>query len=150
MIAKNYGVKEQHIGDLILIKNVDDELYEELRQVIIQHGYGQESVVSYNEKLSFKDLQIIPSKYQVFVKGREVTMTAKEFQILTLLARNKGKVFTKEQIYNQVWENDYICDGGNIAAYVNKIRKKIEPDPSNPIYLHTVWGIGYKFDEQVR
>ena len=66
-----------------------------------------------------------------------------------MLARNKGQVFSKEQIYDQDWGDSYFSDSRNIIAYINKIRKKIEPDPANPIYILTVWGIGYKFNEKI-
>lgn len=73
----------------------------------------------------------------------------KEFDILELLARNKGQVFSKEQIYDQVWGENYFSDSRNIIAYINKIRKKIEPDPAHPSYILTVWGIGYNFNEKI-
>ena len=76
-------------------------------------------------------------------------MTNKEFDILELLARNKGQVFSKEQIYDYVWGENYFSDSRNIIAYINKIRKKIKLDPANPIYILTVWGIGYKFNEKI-
>ena len=76
-------------------------------------------------------------------------MTNKEFDILELLARDKGQVFSKEQIYDQVWGENYFSDSRNIIAYINKIRKKIEPDPADLIYILTVWEIGYKFNEQI-
>ena len=63
-----------------------------------------------------------------------------------LLAQNSGRVLSKEQIYNAVWNNEYVFDERNMTAYINKIRKKIEPDPSHPSYIITVWGVGYKFN----
>ena len=80
---------------------------------------------------------------------KEVILTAKEFDILELLARNKGRVFSKDEIYDRIWGESYVLDNRNIIAYINKIRKKIEPDPSNPIYILTVWGVGYKFNDQI-
>ena len=76
-------------------------------------------------------------------------LAAKEFDILELLARNKGRVFSKDEIYDRIWGESYVLDNRNIIAYINKIRKKIEPDPSNPIYILTVWGVGYKFNDQI-
>lgn len=76
-------------------------------------------------------------------------MTNKEFDILELLARNKWQVFSKELIYDQVWRENYFSDIRNFIAYINKIRKKIEPDPSHPIYILTIWRIGYKFNENI-
>ena len=75
-------------------------------------------------------------------------MTPKEFDILLFLAKNRGEVFTKEQIYTAVWDEDYLMDDSNIMAFIRKIRKKIEDNPDNPEYILTIWGIGYKFNEK--
>ena len=69
-------------------------------------------------------------------------MTAKEFDILELLARNSGQVFSKEEIYERIWGENYVADSRNIIAYINKIRRKIELDSSNLLYILTVWGVG--------
>lgn len=76
--------------------------------------------------MQFKELEIIPERHQVFLNEQEVVFTGKEFQILMLLAKSKGRVFGKEQIYDIVWGNEYIYiyDGRNMIAYTNKIRKK--------------------------
>jgi DNA-binding response OmpR family regulator len=79
--------------------------------------------------------------------GLDISLTPKEFDILCFLARNRGEVFTKEQIYQAVWENDYLLDDSNIMAFIRKLRKKIEPNPDSPIYIQTIWGIGYKFND---
>ena len=81
--------------------------------------------------------------------GREIALTPKEFDILCFLARNRGEVFTKEQIYQAVWEKDYLLDDSNIMAFIRKLRKKIEPNPDSPEYILTIWGIGYKFNEKL-
>lgn len=138
--------------DLLLIKmeKVDDNFYESLLQFISESGYKSQAVALCREELIFKDLEIIPSKRQVLLCKEEVYMTAKEFDILELLARNRGRVFSKEEIYDRIWEDSYISDNRNIIAYINKIRRKIEPDPSKPLYILTVWGVGYKFNEQIQ
>ena len=79
--------------------------------------------------------------------GVEISLTPKEFDILYFLAENRGEVFTKEQIYQAVWENDYLMDDSNIMAFIRKLRKKIEPNPDAPQYILTIWGIGYKFSD---
>lgn len=79
----------------------------------------------------------------------EIALTPKEFDILYFLARNRGEVFTKEQIYQAVWENDYLLDDSNIMAFIRKLRKKIEPNPDAPEYILTIWGIGYKFNDKL-
>lgn len=81
--------------------------------------------------------------------GQEIALTPKEFDILYFLARNRGEVFTKEQIYQAVWENDYLLDDSNITAFIRKLRKKIEPNPDAPEYILTIWGIGYKFNDRL-
>ena len=80
--------------------------------------------------------------------GSEVSLTPKEFDILYFLARNRGEVFTKEQIYQAVWDGTYLLDDSNIMAFIRKLRKKIEPSPDEPRYILTIWGIGYKFNDQ--
>ena len=75
-------------------------------------------------------------------------MTLKEIDILYFLAKNRGEVFTKEQIYQAVWDGEYLLDDSNIMAFIRKIRKKIEPNPDAPQYIITIWGIGYKFSEE--
>ena len=81
--------------------------------------------------------------------GTEISLTPKEFDILYFLARNRGEVFTKEQIYQAVWENEYLLDDSNIMAFIRKLRKKIEPNPDSPEYILTIWGIGYKFSDRL-
>lgn len=81
--------------------------------------------------------------------GTEIALTPKEFDILCFLARNRGEVFTKEQIYQAVWESDYLLDDSNIMAFIRKLRKKIEPNPDSPEYILTIWGIGYKFNDKL-
>ena len=137
--------------DLLLIKleRVDNDFYESLIKFISDHGYKSKVIVHNTDSLSINGLEIVSSKRQLFRHKEEISMTNKEFDILELLARNKGQVFRKEQIYEQVWGENYFSDSRNIIAYINKIRKKIEPDPANPIYILTVWGIGYKFNEQI-
>ena len=95
------------------------------------------------------ELEINPKTRRVSSAGREVSLTPKEFDILYFLAQNRGEVFTKEQIYRAVWSEDYLLDDSNIMAFIRKLRKKIEPDPDAPKYILTIWGIGYKMNDQL-
>lgn len=95
------------------------------------------------------ELEIHPKSRKVLLKGSEISLTPKEFDILYFLSQNRGEVFTKEQIYRAVWEEDYLLDDSNIMAFIRKLRKKIEPDPDAPKYILTIWGIGYKFNDQL-
>lgn len=134
---------------MIKLERVDNNFYESLLKFISDHGYKPKVIFHNTESFSINGLEIISSKRQLFLHKKEISMTNKEFDILELLARNKGRVFSKKQIYDQIWGEEYFLDDRNIIAYINKIRKKIEPDPAHPIYILTVWGIGYKFNEQI-
>lgn len=80
--------------------------------------------------------------------GNIVYLTAKEFDLLHFLMLHKGQVFTKEQLYDNVWGYDYVSDAKNLTGFIRKLRMKIEPDPQSPKYILTVWGVGYKFNEE--
>ena len=102
-----------------------------------------------SELLQCGTLSIDPRLRRVSRNGQEIALTPKEFDILCFLARNRGEVFTKEQIYQAVWENNYLLDDSNIMAFIRKLRKKIEPNPDSPEYILTIWGIGYKFNDKL-
>lgn len=102
-----------------------------------------------DEKLTFGELTIYPKNRKVLRNNIEIILTPKEFDILYFLAKNKGEVFTKEQIYQAVWEEDFLLSDNNIMAFIRKLRKKIEPQPDLPEYIITIWGIGYKFNENI-
>lgn len=99
------------------------------------------------DKLKCGDLSIDGSNRSVYRKGNLIQLTPKEFDILYLLANNKGRVYSKYQIYESVWKDYYTCDDSNIMAYIRKLRKKIEPNPGEPYFILTVWGVGYKFND---
>ena len=84
----------------------------------------------------------------VVVQDTLVELTSKEFELLVFLASNKGRIFTKKQIYTQVWEDEYAFDDSNIMSFISKLRKKIEPNPEQPFYILTVRGVGYRFNKE--
>lgn len=93
------------------------------------------------------DNLVINAKYRMVESdGESIELTNYEFEILYLLAQHPGQVFSKEQIYNQVWKEPYYGAEDNVMSLVRRIRKKIEPNPRKPMYILTVWGIGYKFN----
>lgn len=98
------------------------------------------------ETLVFKELKMDRANRMVTINNLQVDLTGKEFDLLFFLASNKGKIFTKKQIYTQVWEEDYAFDDSNIMSFISKLRKKIEPDPEHPFYILTVRGVGYRFN----
>ena len=95
------------------------------------------------------DLEIRFNQYEAYLRGEPVNLTAKEFEILALLAANPGQVFTRSQIYEHIWGEDSSVDESTITVFMRKIREKIEDNPSQPRYLLTVWRVGYKFAEKV-
>lgn len=100
------------------------------------------------DSISLKDMVIDKLNRTVTVKDIPVLLTGKEFDLLLFLASNKGRVFTKKQIYSQVWEEEYAFDDSNIMSFISKLRKKIEPDPDHPFYILTVRGVGYRFNRE--
>ncbi len=130
----------------------DKNLWNKLVDLLDENGYQINHLETSNKTLrllKFDGLEIIPDQHQVLVNDKEVILTGKEFQILMLLVQNRGRVFSKEQIYDCVWNNEYVYDGRNMTAYINKIRRKIEPNPARPRYILTVWGVGYKFNGEI-
>lgn len=89
-------------------------------------------------------LKVDEETRQVFIRNEEVRLTPKEFDILSLLVRNKGKVFSVEKIYEMVWEDSFNKSDNTVMVHITKIREKIEENPRQPVYLKTVWGVGYR------
>ncbi|MFS0838431.1 response regulator transcription factor [Paenibacillus sp. 1P03SA] len=91
------------------------------------------------------DLKLDLKKFVLSKNGEEIALTAKEFELLKFFMTHPEQVFTKTQIFRQVWNSDYLEDDNTVMVHIRKLRKKIEEDPSNPKRIVTVWGIGYKF-----
>lgn len=103
---------------------------------------------SHEDTLNLKNMVIDKSNRTVCVNGEQTDLTGKEFDLLLFLATNKGRVFTKKQIYTQVWNDEYAFDDNNIMSFISKLRKKIEPDADHPFYILTVHGVGYRFNKE--
>ncbi|NLN07703.1 MAG: response regulator transcription factor [Firmicutes bacterium] len=97
--------------------------------------------------IRLQDLQIDLFSHKVKVRGKEVELTSKEFALLSLLASQPGRVFSREQLLEHVWGYDYYGDARTVDVHIRHLREKIEPDPSAPEMILTVWGAGYKFRE---
>jgi two-component system response regulator RegX3 len=104
-----------------------------------------EGEVHHRERLHVGPLEIDLAGREVRVEGRSASLTPKEFDLLVVLARSPGRVFGRETLLQQVWGYDYLGDSRTVDVHVQRLRRKIEPDPANPRYLLTVHGIGYKF-----
>jgi DNA-binding response OmpR family regulator len=92
-------------------------------------------------------LTIDTEKRRVFVGDTEVNLTTKEYDLLTLLARHPGQAFNREQLLNRVWQYQHEGYNHTVNSHINRLRAKVEADPSNPVYIRTVWGFGYRFAE---
>ena len=97
--------------------------------------------------LEIRGLRIDFDSRTVFVEGKEVNLTAKEFDLLELLARNVGKVYSRENLLNIVWGYDYPGDVRTVDVHVRRLREKIEPNSSEPTFIQTKWGVGYFFKD---
>jgi DNA-binding response OmpR family regulator len=108
----------------------------------------QESTKQSEENVSFGGLQIDVEKRQVQLDGREVDLTVREFELLLFFARHPGRVFSRIQLLDKVWGYNHDGYEHTVNSHINRLRAKIEEDPSNPAYILTVWGVGYKFAER--
>ncbi len=101
--------------------------------------------VQKNEIIEIRGLKIDKTARRVFVNGEEKAFTTKEFDLLTFLASNPNRVFTKEELFSNIWDMESIGDIATVTVHIKKIREKIEMDTSKPQYIETIWGVGYRF-----
>jgi len=113
----------------------------------IRRATTYSSLIDNNQDiLIIGDLTIDIMNFSVMKNQQTVKLTSKEFAILKLFATNRQRVFTKQQIYQMIWNDEYYGDENIINVHIRRLREKIEDDPSNPQYIKTLWGIGYKFE----
>lgn len=98
-----------------------------------------------NDIVEIRGIKIDRTARRVWVNGEERSFTTKEFDLLTFLAQNPNHVFTKEELFREIWDMDSIGDIATVTVHIKKIREKIEFDTSKPQYIETIWGVGYRF-----
>ena len=98
-----------------------------------------------NDIVEIRGIRIDKTARRVYVNGVEKNFTTKEFDLLTFLAENPNHVFTKDELFREIWDMDSIGDIATVTVHIKKIREKIEEDNSNPKYIETIWGVGYRF-----
>lgn len=125
-----------------------NELMARVNSLIRRYTALNTSFAADEERIALKGMIIDKANRMVFIDNLPASLTSKEFDLLFFLAANKGRVFTKKQIYTQVWEDEYAFDDSNIMSFISKLRKKIEPDPDHPFYIMTVRGVGYRFNKE--
>lgn len=116
-------------------------------RAVLRRVQGPQAAEDASERpLVYDNLRIDPQKRLVEVSGQEVMLTAREFDLLWVLARHPRQVFNRDQLLDRVWGLTEYIDASTITVHVRRLREKIEPDPSDPRYIQTVWGVGYKFE----
>lgn len=103
------------------------------------------SIVPQNDVLEIRGLKIDKTARRVFVNNEEKVFTTKEFDLLLFLASNPNKVFSKDELFRNIWDMESIGDIATVTVHIKKIREKIEYDTSKPQYIETIWGVGYRF-----
>lgn len=103
------------------------------------------SGVKANEIIEIRGIKIDKTARRVYVNGEEKAFTTKEFDLLTFLAENPNHVFTKEELFNKIWDMESIGDIATVTVHIKKIREKIEFNTAKPQYIETIWGVGYRF-----
>lgn len=98
-----------------------------------------------NEIIEIRDLVIDKTARRVTIKGEEKNFTTKEFDLLTFLAEHPNHVYSKEELFKEIWEMESVGDIATVTVHIKKIREKIEEDTSKPKYIETIWGVGYRF-----
>ena len=98
-----------------------------------------------NTSLNIRGLKLDKSSRRVHVNDREVILTTKEFDVLAFLAMNPNRVFSREELFDRIWGMDSVGDMATVTVHIKRIREKIELNPSNPQYIETIWGAGYRF-----
>jgi DNA-binding response OmpR family regulator len=95
--------------------------------------------------IELEDLRIDPAARRVVVRGEEVGLTQREFDVLLFLARHPGQVFSRNQLMDAVWQYSFYSDTSTVTVHIRRLRAKIESDPAQPRHIQTVWGVGYRF-----
>jgi DNA-binding response OmpR family regulator len=135
-------------NDCLVKPFTSQELLAKIRALVPRAGGSRPAKLPRElQTIGVGDLYIDADKRQVTRKGRPVRLTAKEFEILLLLARHPGRAYSREQLLNQLWGYDYEGYGLTVNSHINRLRTKIEDDPNTPRFILTVWGVGYKFSE---
>lgn len=98
-----------------------------------------------NDMIEIRGIKIDKTARRVFVNSEEKSFTTKEFDLLTFLAEHPNHVFTKEELFREIWDMDSVGDIATVTVHIKKIREKIEKDTSKPQYIETIWGVGYRF-----
>lgn len=133
--ADDYLTKPFSVGELVARVKAHLSRYERLTA---------DARVKKRNEIRLRGIRIDRWSRKVFVHEREIALTAKEYDLLLFLIRHPNRVFSKEELFEKVWGMDAIGDNATVTVHISKLREKIEADPSNPQYIETIWGVGYR------
>jgi len=102
------------------------------------------------QSIRFGDVEIFPDNYEVFIRGEVLELTPKEFELLVYLTKHRGRVLTRDQLLNAVWNYEFVGDTRIVDVHISHLREKIEPNTKKPIYIKTIRGLGYKLETQTK
>ena len=136
---------EMGADDYVIKPFSPQELVSRVRAVL-RRTSREQSEAEPGQALSFENLTIDARSRTVTMPGKEVMLTAKEFDMLYLLASHLRQVYTRDQLLERIWGGTAYIDPGTVTVHVRRLREKIEDDPSSPKHILTVWGVGYKFE----
>ena len=117
-------------------------------KAIMRRTSGNKEKKVNSSEINKGDLRLDMDSRRLFILGREVNLTAKEFDLLELLVKNENKVYSREDLLGLVWGKDYPGDVRTVDVHVRRLREKIEANPSEPKYVHTKWGVGYYYNQK--
>ena len=134
--ADDYITKPFSPGELVARVKSHIDNYERMKNKF--------SNVAKSEDLVIRGLKIQKNSRQVFINGREISLAQKEYEILLYLAENPNRVFSRDELFERIWGMEALGDNSTVTVHVARVREKIESAPSNPQYIETVWGVGYR------
>ncbi|WP_163192364.1 response regulator transcription factor [Clostridium thermarum] len=135
--ADDYITKPFSLGELVARVNSHIQNYERLR-----NKFGDKTP---SNIITIRGLEIQKDSRRVFLNGKEIFLAQKEFELLLLLAQNPNRVFGREELFERIWGLDALGDISTVTVHIARLRDKLESTPSNPQYIETVWGAGYRF-----
>jgi two-component system response regulator RegX3 len=126
------------------------ELVARMRAVLRRYPGEAAPIGASGEAIEVGDVRVDPERHEVFVRGTELQLPLKEFELLTLLMENAGRVLTRDTLIDRVWGHDYVGDTKTLDVHIKRLRSKIETDPTNPERIVTIRGLGYKYEDPAR